>query len=327
MIRRTYCVLVFLILSLASPALAEERMASEQELAARLSRAVAAEAGKSESRFITSFPNVLQLRDAAQAFTATAGDAGAVAFLKKAALRTDGSTTGRAEQLAALIGLALLSGKHDTVSFLKAHIDGKNSVQSRNALLAASFLPARDARMVAEEIVTDAKQHWQTQIEFLFLLRAVGDQGTLEKLEGGKESPSVSEVRKRTAWFIRQRLSLKDAPERDRWARQELVLLQMSRWGPNFRSANTELAWTAEQVHRSEPDVAVGLLEARLSLERPRARVPDRNISHEIPLAAALAGIQKNTDLLPLLDEWAATDYGYISQACAAVAAQLRGRE
>jgi hypothetical protein len=321
------CVLVFLALSFTSPALAEEGKASEQELAAQFTRAVAAEDGKSVSAFITAFPNVLQLRDAARAFTARASDAGAVAFLKKVPLQTDRSRAGRAEQLTALIGLALLAGKHDTISFLRANIVDRHSPQSRNALLAISFLPPRDARMVAEEIVTDARQPWQTQIECLFLLRAVGDQGTLEKLEGARESPNVSEVWKRTSWFIRQRLSLKDAAERDRWARQELVLLQMSRWDPNFRGAHTELAWIAEQVHRSEPDIAVGLLRARLSLERPRAYVLDYNIPHEIPLAAALAGIQKNTELLPLLDEWAATDYGYISQACGAAAAQLRGRK
>ena len=76
------------------------------------------------------------------------------------------------------------------------------------------------ARLIAEGVVADAKQNWQMRIQYFFLLRAVGDQVTLdklEKLERANESPRVSEVRNRTAWFIKQRLSLENLAERDRW--------------------------------------------------------------------------------------------------------------
>ena len=45
-------------------------------------------------------------------------------------------------------------------------------------------------------------------------------------------------------------------------------------------------------------------------------------------LRSALAAIQKNAELLPLLDAWATTtDLGFVSHACAAAAEQLRGWE
>lgn len=98
---------LFLALSLAAAAPTEDGKPPERMLAARFTQTVAAEAARSGSRFIAAFPNVLQLRDAARAFTDQARDEEAVTFLKETALRT-------------------LSGKHDTVPFLRAKIGAKN---------------------------------------------------------------------------------------------------------------------------------------------------------------------------------------------------------
>jgi hypothetical protein len=70
--------------------------------------------------------------------------------------------------------------------------------------------------------------------------------------------------------------------------------------------------------------MAVELLEARLRLERPMSYRYDYNVSHEIAITAAIVGLQKNRELLPLLDEWAATDFGFVSSTCRETATQLR---
>lgn len=109
-------------------------------------------------------------------------------------------------------------------------------MEAGGAFLAVSFLAPDRAREIAEGVVTDAGQGWQSRIDYLILLRALGDERTLEKLEkleDTKPSPRVREVWKRTAFFVRQRLSLKAAGARGRWARQELLMLQLGRWDPN----------------------------------------------------------------------------------------------
>jgi hypothetical protein len=322
---RQYFSSVLLSWFLVLPALAEEPDKAERDLATEFSKAVAAASDEAKSW------NIVQLREAAKAFTDRFQDAEAVALLKKVALDAEASRVGRAEQLAALIGLALLSEKHDSIPFLTSHLGDRDSPLGWHAPLGVSFLPTKDARRIAESVAADSKLHDETRIEHLFLLRAVGDQGTLEKLaklDPASEPPRVVEVRDRTAWFIKRRFSLEKPEERDRWARLELVVWQMKYdVGTTFRSWKPGLARSAEQLHRIEPDVPVEFLEARLGLERTRSHL-DRNIQYEVPLAAALAAIQKNTELLPLLDAWAATDdLGYVSHACAAAAEQLRGRE
>jgi hypothetical protein len=84
------------------------------------------------------------------------------------------------------------------------------------------------------------------------------------------------------------------------------------------------LAWAAEQIHQTEPSIAVEMLEARLKLERPMSYRYDYNVLHEIAITAAIVGLQKNRELLPLLDEWAGTDFGYVSSSCRETASQLR---
>jgi hypothetical protein len=127
--RTSYLLTALLAWSLACPARAEEGKGTEQ-LAAEFSKAVAAASDKAESRYISSFPNVFQLRDAAKAFTDTFSDAEAVAFLKQVAVDTEAS---RMERLAAVLGLALLSDKHNTVPFLTSPIGDRHSLLGWNA--------------------------------------------------------------------------------------------------------------------------------------------------------------------------------------------------
>jgi len=324
----TSCASCLLASVLVYSVFAEDTKEQAHNLTAELRRAVTAESDKAVSEFISSFPNVFQLRDAAKAFTNRYADAEAVAFLKKVAESTDVSRSGRAEQLAASIGLALLAHKQDTASFLKAGIGDDSTM--RDSFTAIAFLPTQDARTIAESVALDGRQKYQTRIGYLFLLRAVGDKETLAKLDKigrNKEPPAVWKVSYRTAAIIKQRLSLKNPAEQDRWAREELAFIQLGCWDPGFRSGRMGLAWSAEQMHRHEKDVSVDLLKARLSLERPRTFdfTDYRNMGAEIPIAAAVAAIQKNSELLPLLDEWAATDFGHVSAACREAADQLRG--
>lgn len=300
------CVCLLLALSFPIHACAE----GEQRLATEFQKAL--------SGLPANHPNVLEIRDAAKVFTDTVRDADAVIFLKKAALNADGSKG----QLAAFIGLALLAEKHGTTSFLKSCVE-KEVLPSRVAFLGISFLPTKDARAIANEVVVDAEQHWQTRSLYLNLLRAVGDRGMLEKLEKverGKFGPYDLAVLDGTVRFLRECLSLEDQAEQDRWARQELLILQMSQWAPNYRSWKPGLKWTAEQIHQKEKEISIGLLKAKLSS-------PASESSYDVPVAAALASLQKNRDLLPLLDKWAAANVGIPSDACREAAKQIRGNE
>src|SRR5688572_30314964 len=93
---------------------------------------------------------------------------------------------------------------------------------------------------------------------------------------------------------------------------------------PNFRSGTFARGWAAEQIHRYDKEISAGLLKAKLSREPAAA---DDAFRGDVPLAALVAGLQKNRDVLPLLDGWGATDLGFISETCRQVAEQLRGRE
>lgn len=315
---------------LVSAALSEDKESLEQKLTDELSKAVKNESESAVSEYIGAFPNVFQLHEAAKSLTDRFSDVATVTFLQKVAHARDVSQEGRAAQMVAYIGLALLSEKQETREFLKADVGDKNTLRSNSAFAGISYLSTKDARLISESIVSDGEQLWQTRIQYLFLLRAVGDQGTIEKLEKivrAKDSPREMEVRNRTAWFIKQRLDLGSSEEQDRWARQELVFLQAGRWTPGFRSGSRELAWTADQIHRREPNVSIALLKARLSLDPSRTSAADFNVSYEIPLAAELARIQKNAEAVPLLEAWAATDFGYINGICREAARQLRGQK
>jgi hypothetical protein len=285
-----------------------------------------AEYTKALSKLVTSHPSshpsVVQVRDAVKGFTDVHSDADAVLFLKKTALEP---ATGDDcwEPLAAFIGLALLSESHETVAFLKSHVDD-NGFRGHFAFIAISFLPIQDARAIAEGVVSDAEQGWRTRIAYLFLLRAVGNGDTLGKLEQmGRTKGCESAVRDRTIAFLKARLALKDPHEQERWARQELLLLQVGSWVPNFRFSEPALKWSVKHIHSIERDISIELLKTKLSLAPRSAYTHD--LSWEgIPFVARIIGMQKNTELLPLLDEWSNTDSGIISTTCREVARQLR---
>jgi hypothetical protein len=319
--RKTFSVCVLLTLPWVAEARAAGEQAGEPELTTAYKKAL--------SQLPGHFPNALEVRDAAKAFTDMHGDATAMAFLKKTALDDSEAVAGRPGQMAAFIGLALLSKKHDTASFLKSQIGNKQPERSNYALLAISFLPTEDARLIAEGVVTDGNQDWHTRNRVPYLLGSLGDQQTLEKLEKMKrtnESPYFLEVRDRTASFIKQRLSLDQPAERDRWARQELLFLRINCSTPNFRSVKTALPWAAKQIHRNDEDISIELLKAKLSGKLP-SDAAGYSIAFDVPLAAVVAGLQKNRELLPLLEKWGATDFGYISDTCREVAKQLRDQD
>jgi hypothetical protein len=264
-------------------------------------------------------PNILEIRDGAKVFTDSYRDADAVKFLKKLAL----DPHEREEQLVAFIGLALLAEKHDTASLLKSSVVGQFDLPSKYAFLGISFLPTKDARAIAEAVVVDPEKHWQTRALYLDLLRAIGDQDLLtklEKLERAKFGPYDLKAIDGAVRFLKERLSLKDGAERDRWERQELLMLQISRACPDFRFTQPALEWTSGQIHKCDNDISIGLLKSKLSV--PRSYAHDG-----VPLAAAIAGLQKNRELLPLLDKWAETNLDLISDPCREAARRIRGKE
>lgn len=305
----------------------QDKTDSQTKIAAAILAAVATESEIARSEFAHSFPNAVQLHRAAKAITSDFNDEAAVAVFKEVAHSTDDQRSlGDSAKLMAFMALAVLAEKHDIVSFLKSMVGEKRGQGSEYAFAAISFLPTPLARNIAEDIVADPNQNFETGIRFLFLLRSVGDRGTLDKLAKleTEASSHITHVRNRTAEFIKKRLGRKSRTEQDRWARQELVFLQVASYTPGFRSGRMGLAWVAEQIHRTEPDIAVELLEERLKLERPRSYKFDYNISTEIAITAAIAGIQKDRELLPLLDEWAETDFGFVSSTCRETATELR---
>jgi hypothetical protein len=305
----------------------QDKNESQQIIAAALLQAVAVESENAVSEFIPSFPNAIQLHRAAKAVSNDFHDQEAVAFFKEVAhLSGDRRSLGDAAELTAFLALAVLAEKHETASFLKSMVSEKSGQRSENAFAAISFLPASLARSPAEDIVADLSQNFETRIKFLFLLRAIGDRGTLDKLAelAPEASPHVRDVQNRSAEFIKLRLDRGTRAEQERWSRQELTFIQATCYSPGFRSGRVGLAWGAEQIHQTEPDIAVALLEARLKLERPMSFRYDYNVLHEIAPTAAIVGIQKNTQVLPLLDAWAETDFGFVSSICRETASELR---
>ena len=309
---------ILLALLLSTTAIANADDHSDAKLAAAFDKAL--------SKLPKPFSNERHVHDGAKTFTDAHNDAAAVAFLKKVALEDFRGRMSLERQLAGFIGLALLAGKHDTATFLKSQIGTKKFRYSPAVFLGVTHLPTKVARKIAEEMAADAKLKWTKQLDYLQLLRAVGDADTLKKLKALPRDTSgkhVLQFRDRTAWYIKKRLSLKK-PEQDRWARQELLFVQIGHWGPGFRSVNSSIRWGAQQIHSVEKDFSVDLLKAKLSVDRDAS---GWLIQNEVPVAAVLASLQKNNELLPLIEQWGERDYGYVRSVCLWVAKQMRGKK
>jgi hypothetical protein len=224
----------------------QEKNAPQQLLAAALLKAVAAESERTVSDYSHSCPNTFQLHAAAQALCSNFNDHEAIAFYKEVA-QSSGKrgSLGDAAQLTGTLGLAVLSEKHGTVPFLESMVGEQWGQRPQNAFAAISFLPNSIARNAAEDIMADPNRTFETRIKFLFLLRAVGDKGTLDRLKElpTDASPHVRDVQSRTAEFIRLRLDRKTPAEQERWSRQELVFIQAACHTPGFHSGRMGLAW------------------------------------------------------------------------------------
>lgn len=244
-------------------------------------------------------PDVFEVNRAALAFVGKHRNKEAVSFLLAEA-QTAGNKS--VAQLAAFLGLAHLADVADTVRVLASFLEDKNAYRAEAAFLAFSFLPPDKARDFAEKMALDASAPMALRSKFMLLLRGVGDAQVLQKLRSMPVSEEAGPwlARRRTVDSLERRFAVKAAEAQEAWAHQELVLLQVSCWTPNFQVVSEDYTWAARRLAAHGEHFSEAFLQNKLSLrEVPHQSTWDWDVRVALPICEAMRRITQDAAANP----------------------------